>query len=183
MRFNIDPGLRWYVVRAKPNKTLKAAIAIREAGFECYCPRARIERWNKRRRHYVIGEQPAMDPYIFVGFAPENRQFGMVSSLDEVLDFLGVDGEPCHVPHRIVLAVLLAETEMVFDDTPASRRLKAEELDRRFPKGMAVKLIRDISNVLSMMDGKVLGTNGLDKVQVAWGAIKSWVSEAELKAA
>ena len=183
MKSTIDQSKTWFVARCVPRGEEKAAAEIRKAGFDHYLPRARIERWSKRGHVYVTQHKPAMPPYLFVGFDPLNKAFGTVHDLDGVGGFLGVNGEPIPVPAHVVLAILIAETEMVFDDTEASRRKKEGELDDAFPVGSAVKFISDVNALLEGLDGTVLGNNHKDKVHVAFGAIKSWVARSDIKAA
>lgn len=183
MKASINTDLHWYVATYRPRKWLDAMRAIRKAGFDVYLPRARIERWSKRGHTYVMQERPAMPPYLFVGFKPLEKHFGVVHGMDEIGGFLGVDGEPCPVPADVVNAILIAETEMLFDDTPTSRRRKEGELDAAFPIGAAVKFISDLTSVLADMQGEVLGTNGRDKVHVRFGIMTSWLDRKEVRAA
>jgi transcription antitermination factor NusG len=183
MKANINPDLSWFVATFRPRKSEDAMHAIRKAGFDVYLPRSRIERWSKRGHCYVMEHRPAMPPYIFVGFAPDARHFGMVRDMEEVGGFLGVNGEPCPVPADVVEAILVMETEMQFDNTPASRRRKEGELDDAFPKGTAVQLVADLESVFADMQGEVLGTNGRDKVHVRFGMMKSWLDRKEVRAA
>jgi transcription antitermination factor NusG len=179
----INPDLAWYVATFRPRKALDAMHAILGAGFDVYLPRARIERWSKRGHCYTLVERPAMTPYLFVGFAPKEKHFGIVHGMDEIGGFLGVDGEPCPVPAEVVAKILEMEVDMKFDDTPQSRAKKAGELDDEFPAGMAVSFIADLESVLADMQGEVLGTNGRDKVHVRFGMMKSWLDRKEVRAA
>jgi transcription antitermination factor NusG len=183
---SINPDLHWFVATFRSRKAMDAMHAIMKAGFECHLPRSRIERWSRRGHCYVMEERPAMPPYLFVGFAPGCESFERVRKLEgETLvgGFLRVGEDTVRVPAEIVQAVQIMETEMLFDDTPASRRRKELSLDMEFPVGSAVQFIADLESVLADMQGEVLGTNGRDKVHVQFGVLKSWLDRKEVKAA
>jgi hypothetical protein len=182
----INPDLHWYVCTFRPRKAMDAMHAIRKAGFDVYLPRARIERWSKRGHCYTVEEKPALESYIFVGFAPGCEDFETVRKLEgETLigGFLKMGSETFQLDSAIVQGVQIMETEMKFDDTPQSRAKKAGELDDEFPAGMAVQFIADLESVLADMQGEVLGTNGRDKVHVRFGMMKSWLDRKEVRAA
>jgi hypothetical protein len=187
----IDPSLHWYVAtyRNRPFvPSIDTAIDLmnridRVAGCDCYLPRSRVEKWSSRGHCYTLTEKPAMPPYLFVGFLPLQKDFGFVSYLTDFGKWLGVDGEPCPVPAEVIQAIQIAETEMAFDNTPASRARKEGELDAAFPIGRAVKLVADLESVLADMQGEVLGTNGRDKIHVRFGMMKSWLDRKEVRAA
>jgi hypothetical protein len=182
----IDPSLHWYVATFRPRKALDAMHAIRKAGFDVYLPRARIERWSKRSGCYFVDEPPALAPYMFVGFAPGCESFETVRKLEgETLvgSFLKVGEETVRVDADIVQAIQIMETDMLFDNTPASRRRKELSLDMEFPAGSAVQFVADLQSVLADMQGEVLGTNGRDKIHVKFGMMKSWLDRKEVRAA
>ena len=190
MRAHIDPARTWYVATYR-NRPFRPAIEsamivmrdIHDLGMHWYLPRARHERWSSRGHTYTLIERPAMPPYFFVGMERGDRRFGRIRDLDGVGGLVGIDGEPVPVPASAVEAILIAETNLVFDDTRESRRKKQHELDDAFPIGSQVELVRDLDSVLSLLRGEVLGTNGRDRVRVAFGRLTSWVSRDEIRAA
>jgi hypothetical protein len=182
----INPDLHWYVATFRPRKAMDAMHAIMKAGFDVYLPRARIERWSPRKGCYFVEEPHALAPYMFVGFVPGEAHFDKVRKLEGgtlVGNFLGVLGAPEQMDVEIVQAIQIMETDMQFDNTPASRRRKELSLDMEFPAGSAVQFVADLQSVLADMQGEVLGTNGRDKIHVRFGMMKSWLDRKEVRAA
>jgi len=86
-----------------------------------------------------------MPGYLFVGFAPFARHFGMIRACDGVMDFLGVDGTPIPIPSQSVVQMQEAEIDMRFDLTRAARihrgeeeRTRRDNIKKQFAKGKSV---------------------------------------------
>lgn len=141
----VDQSKCWFVVRSQVRQEDRAARSIQQAGFDVYLPTMRLEKKHRRNNTYSEVEKPLMVGYLFVGFTSFARHFGMVRKCDGVYDFVKVQGEPIPVGAKEVLAIQIAETEMVFDDTRAARIHRKEEAKTRklttemkFPAGRAV---------------------------------------------
>jgi len=105
----------------------------------------RYEKQHRRTNTYSVLERPLMTGYLFCGFHPFAKHFGMVRSCDGVLDFLGVDGTPIPIPGQSLVQMQEAEIDMRFDDTRAARihrgeeeRTRRDNIKKRFPKGKPV---------------------------------------------
>jgi transcriptional antiterminator NusG len=141
----VDPSRTWFVVRSKVRQEDRAAYNIVRAGFDVYLPMVRYERLHRRKNTYSVLEKPLMPGYLFVGFAPFARHFGMIRGCDGVYDFLGVEGTPIPIPSKAVVDMQCAEIDMRFDDTRAARihrgeeeRTRRDNIKKQFAKGKAV---------------------------------------------
>ena len=148
----VDPKKVWYVVRSSVRQEEKAATSIRQAGFDVYFPRMRIERKHRRTNTYTEIEKPLMTGYLFVGFTSFAKHFGMVANCDGVAEILSVQGEPIPVDANDVIAIQTAEMAHCFDDTRAGRIFRREEaltrkltVEMKFPPGRDV-LVSDESH-------------------------------------
>jgi len=167
MKIGPDPAKHWFVVRTGPNKERKASSELRKAGFDCYLPMQRIERYNRRNHVYRTLDLPLMPRYIFVGLARHGGEldFGKVTQCDGVDHFIPAPPYmPLRIPRQEVEAIFLAEIDMQFDLTRAAKKYHGEKLDRAFPRGAQVRVA--LEHLLSGYLGEVLGTNGKDQVFV-----------------
>lgn len=136
---------RWYVVRSSIRGEDKAATSIRQAGFDVYYPRMKVEKKHRRTNTYTEVERALMPGYLFVGFTSFARHFGKVRDCDGVAGLLSVQGEPIEVAYEDVAAIQEAEIDMRFDDTRAARIHRREEaktrkltVEMKFPAGRDV---------------------------------------------
>jgi transcription termination/antitermination protein NusG len=127
MKAAIDKDKHWYVVRTNVKCEEKASANIREAGYEVYFPRRRVEVKNRRTHTYATRESPLMPRYLFVGLPQTDRNFFKVRGCYGVECILGVDGRPARISADHVEAIYLAEIDMQFDDTRAARLHRKEE--------------------------------------------------------
>lgn len=182
MKASIDPARTWFVARSKPGQTLKAMTAIREAGFDVYCPRKRISRWSRGKQIRLEFERPLMPPYLFAGFEDGERHFGRVRDLDEVSGFLtNAEGSPLFVPVKIIEAIWLAEIAGEYDETDRAKKARAEATERLFPPGTAVRLMNDLKGILAGVEGIAKAVKR-DNVLVEFGALKAWVDASKIEA-
>jgi transcription antitermination factor NusG len=185
MKATINPDLHWFVATFRPRKALDAMHAIRKAGFECYLPLKKRERWHKRARVRIEYDVPLMHPYMFVGFCKGALPFKAVTDLDEVGDFLrSSEREPLKVKTELIEAIFLAEINMEFDETTKAKKYREEAIEREFPIGSAVKLVEDFKKALDGAKGFVASHDPKrGKVKVEFGILSSWVDRGELEAA
>lgn len=178
----IDTSRAWYVVRTNIKCEEKASANIRAAGFDVYLPRSRVEKWNKRTNTYLTIERPLMLRYLFVGMGTE-KHFGKVRACEGVESFIECQGWPVPVPGKIVASIFDDEIDMKYDDTRAARKHRGESLDRDFPRGVDVLVVK-LNSIIDGITAKVVQTNGADRVQIDLGALgKPWVKREEIIAA
>jgi transcription termination/antitermination protein NusG len=142
----VDTSKAWYVVRTNIRCEDKAASNIRQAGFDVYLPKYRVEKWNKRRNTFREHERMLMPGYLFVGMRDEKvKHFGFVRACEGVERFLEYRGNPLRCPPDDIASIQGAEMDLVFDDTRAARIHRKEEaatykatVKMKFPKGSEV---------------------------------------------
>lgn len=183
-KVGIDKSKRWYVVRTNIKCEQKAADNLRQAGFDHYLPRQRIEKFNKRTNTYREIERPLLLRYLFVGLPAGAEHFGFVRACEGVEDILGdLEKHPVAVPASAVEEIYLDEIDMKFDDTRAARKHRGETLDREFPRGAKV-FVNRLNTILHGVTATVIKTNGEDRVQISLGALGNpWVKPTEIVAA
>lgn len=178
----IDTSKAWYVVRTNIKCEEKASANIRAAGFDVYLPRSRVEIWNKRTNTYRTIERPLLLRYLFVGMNAE-KHFGKVRACEGVESFIECQGWPIPVQSDLVAAILDDEIDMKFDDTRAARKHHGESLDRDFPNGAKVLVVK-LNEILDGVTAEVVRTNGTDRVQIDLGALgRTWVKREAIVAA
>lgn len=138
-----------YVIRTNIKSEEKAERNLRRAGFTTYSPRARIERFSKRRKVWIETELRLMPRYLFVdveGAVP----WYTLRACEGVESVLGVEGQPCRL-HKAdtdaLRAVQEAEADLQFDTTRAAKirrgeigKSKADTVRMKFPTGAAIKI-------------------------------------------
>jgi transcriptional antiterminator NusG len=178
----IDTSKAWYVVRTNIKCEEKATANIRAAGFDVYLPRSRVEKWNKRTNTYTTIERPLLLRYLFVGMNAE-KHFGKVRACEGVEAFIECQGWPIPVSGELVAAIFDDEIDMKYDDTRAARKHHGESLDRDFPAGARVLVVK-LNEILDGITAEVVKTNGSDRVQIDLGALGvTWVKREEIIAA
>lgn len=184
MKPRIDPDKLWFVVRTAIKAEAKAADNLRLAGFDCYFPRRRVERYNKRHHTYRTSEHPLMLRYIFLGMPrlATERHFGFARACEGVESILGSGGQYVPVEASLLQDILLAEIDMQFDETRAAKKHREGAVDRAFPAGADV-IVRKLESALDGMVGTVEKTNGDDMVRITIGSLKAWVHRDDIKAA
>lgn len=141
--------MAWYVVRTNIKCEDKAERNLRRAGFSVYSPRARLERFNKRRKVWVETEVRLMPRYLFVetrGVVP----WYVLRACEGVESVLGAEGTPCRLhqaEEKALRDVMEAEADLQFDSTRAALvrrgeigKNKRETVRMKFPAGTKIKI-------------------------------------------
>ncbi|MTH96655.1 transcription termination/antitermination protein NusG [Roseibium sp. RKSG952] len=159
-------SLAWYVVRTNPNCEGRAKTAMREAGFEPYCPMGRHERRCGRARRRVDVKRPLFCRYVFVGLDPASPPFGAVRRIDGVREFVGIDGTPVRIPWACIEALQCAEDMGVFDFRQSRQAIALEIGDGVvLVSGMFEGWEASVERVPSSKDDPVLLSVGSMKIQ------------------
>lgn len=91
----LDAGLAWFAVWTRSRAERKAELRLREAGFSTFLP---SEAHLRQRRGVVYPiERLAVGRYLFVGLDATAPEFGAVRDIEEVQDFVSVQGFPLRV--------------------------------------------------------------------------------------
>lgn len=138
-----------YVIRTNIKSEEKAERNLRRAGFSTYSPKARIERFNKRRKVWIETELRLMPRYLFVevdGVVP----WYTLRACEGVESVLGAEGQPCRLHDeetKALRAVQEAEADLQFDTTRAAKirrgeigKTRRETVRMRFPAGSSIKI-------------------------------------------
>lgn len=123
-------GLAWFALRTNPRCEVRAALGLREAGYEVFYPVLR--RWVQHRRPGPIArkwrhvEAPLWPGYILVGLVAGQGWFKL-RQCDGVHGPVSVEGVPLRLPVAKVKDVYAKVSAGEFDEDrrPRRRRLKA----------------------------------------------------------
>ena len=91
---------RWYVVHAKPNSEVRAALNLDRQGFEAYLPLYLGQRRHARRTERVA--KPLFPRYLFVRLDLDRDPWRAVNGTFGVSHLVAVNGMPAPVPDSVV---------------------------------------------------------------------------------
>lgn len=124
----------WFVLRTnikceeKATRNLRKVSKLRNAGFEVYYPRKRVERKNKRTHTKHTIEMPLLMRYIFIGMPVRGDQhFGFARACEGVEDFLRNNQRPLRIPFELIEKFYIDEVNMKFDETEQARKFMQEK--------------------------------------------------------
>lgn len=88
----------WYAVRSKPRKEEVVWGQLREAGFEAFLPRLRVNPVNPRSRKY----RPYFPGYLFVYADLDAVGVSVFQWMPHALGLVSFGGDPSHVPDHLI---------------------------------------------------------------------------------
>ena len=100
--------------------------SLRDAGFNCYFPRMRMEIVHHRTRKLIVKTFPLIAGYVFV--QARECEFLPVTRCDYVGELLGTDGNPIPVTSE-AKAIMQAETDLAFDETREGRKRRGQTIE------------------------------------------------------
>lgn len=141
--------MAWYVIRTNVKCEEKAERNLRRAGFTVYSPRARMERFNKRRKVWIETELRLMPRYLFVETEGAVPWF-LLRACEGVESVLGSEGRPCRLhaqEEEKLIEIMVAEADLQFDTTRAAKIRRGEigknrrdTVRMKFPAGSSIKI-------------------------------------------
>lgn len=91
----IDEEMHWFVAYTAPRQERRAAQSLRDERVTVYEALARDR--VKHARKTAVVDRPIFPRYIFIGFPPMNRAFGLARACDGVQCLVSVEGQPLRV--------------------------------------------------------------------------------------
>ena len=93
--------MNWYVLCTKPRHEMRTAHALKQLGFEVYCPiKTEVRQWSDRKKKV---RSPLFSKYLFVRTDEQNRN--RVFQAAGVLNFLFWLKKPAIVPEQEINAL------------------------------------------------------------------------------
>lgn len=143
----VESQSRWYVVRTNPNSETRAAKSLSRAGYGPYVPMWKREKFNGRKREWVMRERPLMTGYLFVEMPYGEPDWYTLRRCNGVKGVLGVtdargETKPFPVPSRLVERVMTAQLNLMFDDTRAAMAKRDEQAESLYRPGAQVMVTK-----------------------------------------
>ncbi len=131
-------GPLWHVVYTDTRAEKRAELAIKEAGYQPYCPVERLRaKYGSEPR-----ERALFSRYVFVPVDPYRQDWQNLYDIDGVSDVLCNNGHPSHVPSSWIEALKKADACGIFDRTGS-------------------KALFEIGEIIRVAEGPFAGFNGV----------------------
>jgi transcriptional antiterminator NusG len=177
----------WYVVLAAPKHEDKAEFNLRSAGFRTYAPWQRFEKFNKRKRKFVVVQRRIAGRYLFVECDRSPEEWQAIRECKGV-DHLVPYGRPPVALSKLEVkaldGIVAAEADFAFDETREGKlhrreigKTKRETTKIRYPVGTKIT-VRD--GPFASFAGEVVNINGRGHIK-ALVSIFGRLSEIELE--
>lgn len=136
------PERRWFALRVRGGMADPVFAELREAGYDVYLPRRRLDRFNRRKNVLMEWSEPLLPGYVFVVHPRQDQpidDWTEVRAIKGAAGPLGSDIGPLVIPSPVIEAIIKAEFESVYDETRAARRARGDternRLEQRFTPG------------------------------------------------
>lgn len=142
--------MTWYVVQTNIKCETKAEGNLRAAGFRTYAPLQRFEKFNKRKKTFMVNERRICGRYLFVE-APDNADaWGAMRACQGVEHIVPWGRPPIRlnkIETKALEVIMAAEADYAFDETRTGKlhrreigKTKKETTKLRFPVGARVRI-------------------------------------------
>src|SRR5690554_6923408 len=91
---------RWYLIKAKPGQTERAAEELRNQEFEVFSPCIQVERVRRGQR--VLKTEPLFPGYLFIELSETGSNWRPIRSTRGVAYIVTFGNKPAVVPDQVV---------------------------------------------------------------------------------
>jgi len=91
---------RWYLIKAKPGQTERAAQELRNQNYEVFCPSIQVERVRGGKR--IQKTEPLFPGYLFIELSETDSNWRPIRSTRGVAYIVCFGNKPAVVPDQVV---------------------------------------------------------------------------------